>query len=282
MQQNEEVIKKNVILLGDGAVGKTSLIRRFVIDQFDDKYLTTIGTKITKKDIYLKGGEGSTHMVLLIWDILGQKGYRYTQALSFGGIEGAIFVCDITRKATLESLRDYWLPSLVGVTGPVPMVFVANKADLSSEAEFGEKDLKELVAENKTLGADERCYTTSAKTGKNVETAFHHLAQKVRDVNASARAQLPKSAMDKNRIKNLTDVLDQIMADFSVQYGGLENATPILKHQIDAVGVNINDPTRKSLVELVNALAAAERSFKPQDVVAMNRAKRLYLINLAQ
>jgi small GTP-binding protein len=278
----DEVIKKNIILLGDGAVGKTSLVRRFVIDQFDDKYLTTIGTKITKKDVYLKSGDGTAHMVLLVWDILGQKGYRYTQALSFGGIEGAIFVCDITRKTTLESLRDYWLPSLIGVTGPVPMIFVANKGDLADDAEFGEKDLRELVAENRSLGADERCYVTSAKTGKNVDAAFHHLAQKVKEVNSKAKAQLPKGSMDKNRIKTLTDAADQIMADFAVQNGGLEHASPIIKHQIDAVGVDINNPTRKALVELVNALAGAEKNFKPADVVSLNRAKRLYLINLVQ
>jgi small GTP-binding protein len=277
---SEEIIKKNIILLGDGAVGKTSLIRRFVIDQFDDKYLTTIGTKITKKDIYLKNGGGSTHMVLLVWDILGQKGYRYTQALSFGGIEGAILVCDITRKATLESLRDYWLPSLIGVTGPVPMIFVANKGDLSGEAEFNEKDIKKLAIENNALGADEKCYVTSAKTGKNVDAAFHHLGQMVKDVNARVKAQLPKGIMDRNRIATLTDAADQIMADFSVQYGGLENATPIIKHQIEDVGLDINNPTRKSLVEFVNALAGVEKNFKPMETVSLNRAKRLYMINL--
>jgi small GTP-binding protein len=279
-RMSEEIIKKNIILLGDGAVGKTSLIRRFVIDQFDDKYLTTIGTKITKKDIYLKNGGGSTHMVLLVWDILGQKGYRYTQALSFGGIEGAILVCDITRKATLESLRDYWLPSLIGVTGPVPMIFVANKGDLSGEAEFNEKDIKKLAIENNALGADEKCYVTSAKTGKNVDAAFHHLGQMVKDVNARVKAQLPKGIMDRNRIATLTDAADQIMADFSVQYGGLENATPIIKHQIEDVGLDINNPTRKSLVEFVNALAGVEKNFKPMETVSLNRAKRLYMINL--
>jgi GTPase SAR1 family protein len=219
-------------------------------------------------------------MVLLVWDILGQKGYRYTQALSFGGIEGAILVCDITRKATLESLRDYWLPSLIGVTGPVPMIFVANKGDLSGEAEFNEKDIKKLAIENNALGADEKCYVTSAKTGKNVDAAFHHLGQMVKDVNARVKAQLPKGIMDRNRIATLTDAADQIMADFSVQYGGLENATPIIKHQIEDVGLDINNPTRKSLVEFVNALAGVEKNFKPMETVSLNRAKRLYMINL--
>jgi hypothetical protein len=67
-----------------------------------------------------------------------------------------------------------------------------------------------------------------------------------------------------------------------VQNGGLEHASPIIKHQIDAVGVDINNPTRKALVEFVNALAGAEKSFKPADVVSLNRAKRLYLISLVQ
>ena len=100
----EETIKKNIILLGDGAVGKTSLVRRFVTDQFSDKYITTIGSKVTKKEIYLDTGDDRTHMVLLVWDILGQKGYRFTQALSFGGIEGALLIADVTRKETLGSL----------------------------------------------------------------------------------------------------------------------------------------------------------------------------------
>jgi 50S ribosomal subunit-associated GTPase HflX len=162
------------------------------------------------------------------------------------------------------------------------MIFVANKGDLADDAEFGEKDLKKLVAENLELGADEKCYVTSAKTGKNVDAAFHHMAQMVKDVNSKVKAQMPKGSMDRNRIKTLTDAADQIIADFSVQNGGLEHATPVIKHQIETVGVDINNPTRKALVELVNALAGAEKNFKPPEVVSLNRAKRLYLINLVQ
>ena len=60
----KEVIKKNIILLGDGAVGKTSLNRRFVLEEFSDKYITTIGTKVTKKEIYLGNGDEKTEVVL--------------------------------------------------------------------------------------------------------------------------------------------------------------------------------------------------------------------------
>ena len=63
-----------VCLLGDGSVGKTSLIRKYVLDKFNDDYIMTIGTKITKKEIPVK--EKNTNAVLMIWDILGQKPIR--------------------------------------------------------------------------------------------------------------------------------------------------------------------------------------------------------------
>ncbi len=125
-----EKIKKNVILLGDGAVGKTSLIKRFVLDQFDDKYITTIGTKVTKKELFVGSQENGADMTLLVWGTLGQKGYRYTQSLSLGGIEGALLVPELTRPEPLESLKEYWIPSLISVTGPIPLAFIGNKADL--------------------------------------------------------------------------------------------------------------------------------------------------------
>ena len=67
-------VQKQIILLGDGAVGKTSLIRKFVVDKFDDKYIITIGTKVTAKAIQVDLKEESYHVSLQIWDIIGQKG----------------------------------------------------------------------------------------------------------------------------------------------------------------------------------------------------------------
>src|SRR5438093_958600 len=72
----DDHIKRKILLLGDGAVGKTSLIRRFVVDKFSDEYITTIGTKVTKKDLRIESPGKATDMTFMIWDVLGQKGYR--------------------------------------------------------------------------------------------------------------------------------------------------------------------------------------------------------------
>src|SRR5439155_825420 len=81
----DDRIKRKILLLGDGAVGKTSLIRRFVVDKFSDDYITTIGTKVTKKDLRIESPARSTDLTFMIWDVLGQKGYRGIQDSSFQG-----------------------------------------------------------------------------------------------------------------------------------------------------------------------------------------------------
>ena len=277
----EETIKKNIILLGDGAVGKTSLVRRFVTDQFSDKYITTIGSKVTKKEIYLETEGDRTHMVLLVWDILGQKGYRFTQALSFGGIEGALLVADITRKETLASLSEYWVPSLLSVTGPLPLIFLGNKSDLSADAEFGIEELREVAAVHSYEGMEAKVIMTSAKTGDYVEEAFADLANVLRKVTIKAKTNLeqPGYIVDSQDITSLVEVTDHIMADFCNQYGGIENATPVIKHQMEVLGIDLDNPNKKELVALINSLASIEEQFKTPDAVSLNRTKRLYLVN---
>src|SRR3990170_686092 len=80
-----DFIKRKVLLLGDASVGKTSLIRRFVVDKFSDDYITTIGTKVTKRDLRLELGNRTVDLSLMIWDVLGQKGYKGIQESAFRG-----------------------------------------------------------------------------------------------------------------------------------------------------------------------------------------------------
>jgi len=274
-----EKIKKNVILLGDGAVGKTSIIKRFVLDQFDDKYITTIGTKVTKKELFVGNEENGAEMALLVWDILGQKGYRYTQALSFGGIEGALLVADSTRPETLVSLKEYWIPSIVSVTGPIPMAFLGNKADLEDERAFGLDELNKLADEYKQSDYEPRAFLTSARTGDYVDDAFYSLAESMKDAVIVARENVPQYFVDKGEIQNLVDVVDHIVADFCNQFGGLENATPVVRHQMEKVGLDLENPNYKAVVEFINNLANVENGLKSPEDIKMNRTKRLYLVN---
>ena len=89
------IIQKKICLLGEFAVGKTSLIRRYVEDKFSDKYLSSIGVKVSRKNVEL----GDDTVKLLIWDLAG--GEDYTQSSYLMGAAGALLVCDVTRADTL-------------------------------------------------------------------------------------------------------------------------------------------------------------------------------------
>ncbi|MBN1678364.1 MAG: GTP-binding protein [Candidatus Thermoplasmatota archaeon] len=154
-------------LLGDGAVGKTSLVRRFVFDVFDDKYLMSFGTKVLKKSLTV----GEAELNLMIWDILGQKSQEALHAAYYRGARGALAVCDFTRPETMKNLRS-WLGSFRSVVGEMPVIILGNKADLEKSY-----TLSELEAFGKEIGC--KVLETSAKTGHNVERAFGEIGREV-------------------------------------------------------------------------------------------------------
>jgi len=156
-----------VCLLGDGAVGKTSLVHRYVYDAFDDKYIMSFGTKVSKKMVEV----GDSRADLLIWDILGQKTHESLHGAYYRGAAGALAVCDFTRKETLDSVSS-WVSGFRSVVGDKPVMLLANKSDLSKA--YGAEEVRALGA---SVGAT--FLETSAKTGENVEEAFSRLATKM-------------------------------------------------------------------------------------------------------
>ncbi|MBX8636254.1 MAG: GTP-binding protein [Thermoplasmata archaeon] len=171
IQLNEE-IKTKVCLVGDNNVGKTSLIRRFVLDSFDDKYTSTIGTKVTKKEVNVKRDNGrEVSLSMLVWDIMGQKGFRELLRESyFYGAEAAVCVCDVTNRESLDELK-YWIKSMESITGHIPMIFIGNKNDLVDQIVVTRQDIDKVAT---SYGSP--AMVTSAKTGENVEAAFMRLA----------------------------------------------------------------------------------------------------------
>ena len=139
-------IKKKIVLLGDSAVGKTSLIRRFVFDQFEDSYIATIGSKVSRKSFKIDKPHRTFEMTFMIWDIIGREGYHALHSRTFVGVHGAIVVADLTRRQTLESLERYWIPFLFKVVDKVPLVFVGNKSDLEGEYEFEPEELANMAS----------------------------------------------------------------------------------------------------------------------------------------
>ena len=190
MEYPTKEVTAKICLFGDGGVGKTSLIVRYVKGVFDEKYITTIGTNIYKKIYWIKQPEfrKAIEFKLMIWDIMGQKGMReLLQDAYFNGCVAAIGVCDITRKETLDDL-DTWRKSIVKVCGEIPIVFLANKCDIVDKAQFKKDDLKAVLkrymdelgnSKVRTILAREKdpCIMTSAKTGEGVEKAFQTICE---------------------------------------------------------------------------------------------------------
>lgn len=164
---------KKICMLGDPGVGKTSLIKRFVYDEFDDEYLETIGTKITRKEVFIKKGSDEAQVVLMIWDIVGHKSPKAVPPSYYAGAEGVIVVCDITRKETYDEL-DYWVDLLSAMTENVPIIFLGNKADLRDALSVTDEEMKKLASSK-----DRIYFYTSAKSGLNVEEAFNAMAHMI-------------------------------------------------------------------------------------------------------
>ena len=170
---SERKVTRKICLLGDPAVGKTSLIHKFVYDVFDDKYLGTIGAKITKKTSIVEFPESDTNieLSLLIWDIAGQKMLGNVHQSYYRGAHGALVVADVTRKETFENIVT-WISEMFSVVPGIPVLVLANKYDLKEKATIGEQHICTMMDK---LGVS--FLFTSAKSGLNVENAFNTIAK---------------------------------------------------------------------------------------------------------
>src|SRR3990170_2578095 len=165
-------LKTKICLVGEKAVGKTSRIRRYVLNMFDDHYITTIGTKVSKKEVrvFNPGKDLLVDVDMTIWDIMGEKGFReLLKDAYFYGANGILAVCDMARLQTLEDLDD-WIDPVIKIVGDVPVHVAVNKVDLAEQAQVDEDAVRAF-----TKAYSAPYVFTSAKTGENVETAFQLL-----------------------------------------------------------------------------------------------------------
>jgi small GTP-binding protein len=169
-------MKAKVCLAGEQAVGKTSLIRRFVLDQFDDAYMATLGAKVSKKEVSidLPNRDLRVDIDMTLWDIMGAKGFReLLKEAYFHGAQGILAVSDITRRATLDDLQAWW-ETVYKTAGEIPWVLAVNKNDLTDRFAYGEEEVKGVAASLKAP-----YLFTSAKTGEKVEEAFKTLGRMI-------------------------------------------------------------------------------------------------------
>jgi len=162
------MLQKKICMLGSYGVGKTSLISRFIHRIFSDKYQSTIGVKVNRKQMKLDGVDVN----ILLWDLHGDDEYQRVRSSYLRGTAGYILVVDSTRGSSLEVAID--LQQLASdIAGDVPFLTLINKCDLSDEWNLDINQLKRLEDLGWIL------HQTSAKTGKLVNESFELLTRKM-------------------------------------------------------------------------------------------------------
>jgi small GTP-binding protein len=162
------MLQKKICMLGSFAVGKTSLIRRYVESIYSDAYHTTVGVKIDKKVVRL----GQQEVTLVLWDLYGEDEFQKMRWSYVKGASGYLLVADGTRRATFDkalALEE----DVRQAAGSLPFIFVLNKADLASSWEV------DAGMESQLIDKGWEVMRASAKTGENVEAAFRKLTEKM-------------------------------------------------------------------------------------------------------
>ena len=173
--------KVKVCLAGEPMVGKTSLIRRYVLDEYEDRYIATLGAKVTKKETKAEDPKrGPVDVSIILWDIWGNKNVReLLKDAYYHGAHGILAVCDVTRPETMSEL-DGWAQAITSVAGNIPVCLLANKSDMADRP-LRETDLRKFSKERNWPA-----FLTSAKTGEHVEDAFGEIVRRILNPDAGA------------------------------------------------------------------------------------------------
>ena len=169
-----DIYKFKIVLIGDGCVGKTSLIRRFTQKSFQKQYIKTIGAQFSFHEQQIENDQ----VRLILWDIAGQDKFDFMRTLFFKDSKAAIIVYSLEmNKLGEESLKhvENWYSDLIKHCGKIPVAIFANKVDLSYENVVDIDKIKEIIGNNNFLGY----YVTSAKTGEGVNKAFDSIYEQM-------------------------------------------------------------------------------------------------------
>ncbi|MHA1734568.1 MAG: Rab family GTPase [Promethearchaeota archaeon] len=174
-RRDKKAIPAKVIIVGDPAVGKTSLIQQYVHTRIDDEYMPTVGAHISKQPVQLNVNGNKVDVNLMIWDLAGQEQFRIVRKVYYNGVRGVILVFDLSRGATLDRITEWHGELLEHGLGGVAKVLVGNKSDLVDERAVTRDQVEAMQGSTGIRDYVE----TSALNGDNVNEMFYRLAELV-------------------------------------------------------------------------------------------------------
>ena len=243
-----------------------------MIDVFDDKYIATIGAKVSKRDVEYSMPDKTVYLTIMLWDILGQKDYKKMRIQGLTGAHGVVMVTDLTRPETIKAAVDFWLPEVSEICPTAPVLLVGNKTDLVRENNPATTHMSEIS--NK---AEMPVIYCSAKTGTNVEATFRKIGEMM----------LSSDLGDKKGVGDLTEAslaqaIDDVVSDFCEQYGDTQRAMEIVEREFNKAKVNVNAPSKDSLLMAIEYLSDIERDIHGRDVSEVNKLRRWKMIDEAR
>ncbi|OLS27587.1 MAG: GTPase KRas precursor [Candidatus Heimdallarchaeota archaeon LC_3] len=164
-----------MVLLGDGGVGKTASIYRFIENKFKSDYVATVGFTILNKSVTAK----NTSVNLQLWDMGGQKHFRKLRSNFYKGTYAALLVFDVTNLDSFNNLESWITEAVENIGHDIPFILVGNKADLELHRIVNKKMIIKRVANERRIVA---FFETSALTGAGINEAYEKLALKVEEI----------------------------------------------------------------------------------------------------
>jgi Ras-related protein Rab-1A len=187
-------IRLKFLIIGDSAVGKTSMLLKYTDNFFPESHLATIGVEFKTKEIEYNGYK----VELQVWDTAGQERFKSITKSFFRNTNGIIFVYDITQKNTFKNVKDWIKDSEVNDFG-FKRILVGNKIDLQNKRQVQLEDAKEM-ADKKNMEVME----TSAKTGANVNKVFMKLVELILENKSNEEIMNQFGLIDKKGTEKLS------------------------------------------------------------------------------